>query len=78
MELTQKFFSYFIEHKISQSMTKSKNSSKYAESVWMINKARDCITKGDPYSAKAWLLTAKSLFPGSFAIQVLAFCCSVP
>jgi hypothetical protein len=26
--------------------------------------------KGDPYAAKAWMITARSLFPNNFSIQV--------
>ena len=36
---------------------------------WLVMRARN-FPKTDPYSAKAWLITAKSLFPQSFVLQV--------
>ncbi|CAG5126669.1 unnamed protein product [Candidula unifasciata] len=35
---------------------------------WLVMRARS-FPKNDPYSAKAWLITAKSLYPQSFVIQ---------
>ncbi|XP_059177730.1 integrator complex subunit 10-like [Physella acuta] len=35
---------------------------------WLVMRARS-FPKTDPYSAKSWLITAKSLFPQSFVIQ---------
>ncbi|BFZ12741.1 hypothetical protein BsWGS_15780 [Bradybaena similaris] len=35
---------------------------------WLVMRARN-FPKTDPYSAKAWLITAKSLYPQSFVIQ---------
>ena len=36
---------------------------------WLVTQAKQCI-KTDIYAAKAWLLTARTLFPKSFKIQV--------
>ena len=36
---------------------------------YMVMRARQ-YSKSDPHSSKAWLITAKSLFPSSFVIQV--------
>lgn len=36
---------------------------------WLVMRARS-FPKTDPFSAKSWLITAKSLFPQSFVIQV--------
>lgn len=37
---------------------------------WLVMRARAC-GKADPYSAKAWLITARTLYPHNFIIQVL-------
>ena len=36
---------------------------------YMVMRARQ-YSKSDPHASKAWLITAKSLFPSSFVIQV--------
>ena len=36
---------------------------------WLVWRARQCL-KTDPYATKAWLITAKTLFPRNFNIQV--------
>ncbi|WAR06027.1 INT10-like protein, partial [Mya arenaria] len=41
-------------------------------SDWLVMRARGCF-KTDPYAAKAWMLTAQSLFPHSFNIQFEAY-----
>ncbi len=40
---------------------------------WLVKKAC-CGAKSDPYAAKAWLLTARTLFPKSFPVQVSQYC----
>lgn len=37
---------------------------------YVIQRAKECF-KTDPYSAKAWMLTAKSLYPNNFPVQVI-------
>ena len=36
---------------------------------WLIAQAKSSI-KSDPFAAKAWLVTAKTLFPRNFSVQV--------
>lgn len=40
-----------------------------SDEEWLVSRARSCF-KSDPWSAKAWMLTARTLFPTSFNIQV--------
>ncbi|KAL4228480.1 Integrator complex subunit 10 [Mactra antiquata] len=35
---------------------------------WLVSQAKSCF-KTDPYAAKSWMLTARTLFPNSFNIQ---------
>ena len=42
---------------------------------WLVDQSRDSVSKGDLYGAKSWLLTAKSLYPKAFAVQVCFCCC---
>jgi len=44
------------------------NEAGLSDVDWLVMRARS-FPKSDPYSTKAWLITAKSLFPGSFVIQ---------
>ena len=37
---------------------------------WLVNAAQQCVIDKDIFAAKAWLLTAKTLFPADFSIQV--------
>ncbi|KAF7286708.1 integrator complex subunit 10 isoform X2 [Rhynchophorus ferrugineus] len=39
---------------------------------YVIQRAKECF-KTDPYSAKAWMLTAKSLYPNNFTVQFEAY-----
>lgn len=39
------------------------------EESYIIKKAKVDLA-GDPFAAKAWILTAKTLYPKNFAIQV--------
>lgn len=36
---------------------------------WLVMRARSC-AKTDRYAAKAWMITARTLFPRNFNIQV--------
>jgi integrator complex subunit 10 len=36
---------------------------------YLVNRAKDEL-KRDPSAARAWMLTAKSLFPNNFSVQV--------
>jgi integrator complex subunit 10 len=40
-----------------------------SDEEWLVSRARACF-KADPYAAKSWMLTARTLFPNSFNIQV--------
>ena len=37
---------------------------------WVVGRCKSYLERGDKYGAKAWILTARSLFPGDFAVQV--------
>ncbi|KAK3580142.1 hypothetical protein CHS0354_013417 [Potamilus streckersoni] len=39
---------------------------------WLVMRARTC-AKTDPYAAKAWMITARTLFPQNFSIQFEAY-----
>jgi len=49
-------------------MASAVSESDLSDVDWLVMRARS-FPKTDPYSTKAWLITAKSLFPGSFVIQ---------
>ncbi|XP_005110561.1 integrator complex subunit 10 [Aplysia californica] len=49
-------------------MASAVNETELSDVDWLVMRARS-FPKTDPYSAKAWLITAKSLFPQSFVIQ---------
>lgn len=53
-------------------MAATMNEKGMSDEVWLISRARACMkpTKSDPYAAKAWMITARSLFPNNFSIQV--------
>lgn len=53
-------------------MAATMNEKAMSDEVWLISRARACMkpTKSDPYAAKAWMITARSLFPNNFSIQV--------
>jgi integrator complex subunit 10 len=36
---------------------------------YLVLRAKNCL-KSDPFAAKAWMITAKTLFPDNFAVQV--------
>ena len=37
---------------------------------WLVERARQSLKENNPYEAKAWLLTAKTLYPKDFGVQV--------
>lgn len=39
-------------------------------SQWLVERARQSLRENNPYEAKAWLITAKTLYPKDFGIQV--------
>jgi len=40
---------------------------------WLVEQSRNSMSNGDVYAAKAWLLTAKTLYPKAFSVQYEAF-----
>jgi len=46
-----------------------KEADPISDEEWLVFKAHECL-KSDSHAAKAWLMTAKSLFPRNFDIQV--------
>lgn len=43
-----------------------------SDEEYVIHKAKSAF-KSDPLSAKAWMITAKTLYPDNFGVQVLIF-----
>ena len=43
-----------------------------SDEEWMISRAKTCLSD-DQYASRAWLLTARTLFPRNLAIQVCTF-----
>lgn len=41
---------------------------------WVVGRCKSYLERGDRHSAKAWILTARSLFPGDFGVQVWCAC----
>ena len=41
-----------------------------SQSQWLVERARQSLRENNPYEAKAWLITAKTLYPKDFGIQV--------
>ena len=37
---------------------------------WVVGRCKTYLERGDRHGAKAWILTARSLFPGVFTVQV--------
>lgn len=50
-------------------MASASDTMPMADDEWIVDTARRCL-KSNPYEAKAWLITARTLFPRNFAIQV--------
>jgi integrator complex subunit 10 len=44
-----------------------------SDEEYLVLRAKDAL-KTDAFAAKAWMLTAKTLFPNNFAVQVRGFC----
>lgn len=53
----------------SRSSEAGKNCKQDAE-LYCIQKAKECLGKGDVNLAKSWFLTASNLFPGSQIVKV--------
>ncbi|KAK3107684.1 hypothetical protein FSP39_019808 [Pinctada imbricata] len=49
-----------------------KQSTGCSDEEWLVLRARSCM-KTDQYAAKAWMITARSLFPRNFTIQFEAY-----
>ena len=41
-----------------------------ADSQWLVERARQSLRENNPFEAKAWLITAKTLYPKDFGVQV--------
>ena len=41
----------------------------FSSASWLIERSRELAKSGDASSAEAWLITATSLYPDSFAVQ---------
>ena len=41
---------------------------------WLVERARQSLKENNPYEAKAWLITAKTLYPKDFGVQVRLQC----
>ena len=41
-----------------------------SSSQWLVERARQSLRENNPYEAKAWLITAKTLYPKDFGVQV--------
>lgn len=41
-----------------------------ADSQWLVERARQSLRENNPFEAKAWLITAKTLYPKDFRVQV--------
>ncbi|GAB1599455.1 integrator complex subunit 10-like [Argonauta hians] len=48
------------------------NSETFSDEEWLIMRAQGCI-KTDLFAAKAWMITARSLFPKNFNVQFEAY-----
>ena len=44
---------------------------------WLVERARQSLKENNPYEAKAWLITAKTLYPKDFGVQVRLQCLQV-
>jgi integrator complex subunit 10 len=44
--------------------------SMMSDEEYLVHRAQEEL-KRDPFSARAWMLTAKSLFPNNFNVQVI-------
>lgn len=46
------------------------NGSEQEECNWVVEKCKTHLANNDKSAAKAWILTARSLFPDNFDVQV--------
>ena len=53
-------------------MAASGSQDNFLDEEWLVWKAKSCL-KSDIYAAKAWLITARTLFPRNFNLQVFQF-----
>lgn len=37
---------------------------------WLVERARQSLKENNPYEAKVWLITGKTLYPKDFGVQV--------
>ncbi|XP_029186140.2 integrator complex subunit 10-like isoform X2 [Acropora millepora] len=44
-----------------------------ADSQWLVERARQSLRENNPFEAKAWLITAKTLYPKDFGVQYEAY-----
>ena len=51
-------------------MPVAKESDHKADCEWVVGRYKTHLLKDDRSAAKAWILTARSLFPENFEIQV--------
>lgn len=49
-----------------------------SSTTWLVERARQSLRENNPYEAKAWLITAKTLYPKDFGIQVRSLVIQVP
>lgn len=49
-----------------------------SSTAWLVERARQSLRENNPYEAKAWLITAKTLYPKDFGIQVRSLVIQVP
>ena len=42
----------------------------FADSQWLVERARQSLKENNPFEAKTWLITAKTLYPKDFGVQV--------
>lgn len=52
-------------------MPVSSNPNEQEECDWVVEKCKTHLSNNDRSAAKAWILTARSLFPDNFDVQVI-------
>lgn len=55
-------------------LTTVSDSSEQEECNWVVDKCKAHLANNDRSAAKAWILTARSLFPDNFDVQVIVVC----
>ena len=48
------------------------NGNEQEECRWVVERCKDHLSRDDRSAAKAWIVTARSLFPDNFDVQVRA------